>query len=49
MEETMEKGSKYNSRSSQKIKIVLAFIHKHCGDKLSVKEIAASAFISERA
>ena len=49
MEETMEKGSKSNSRSSQKIKIVLAFIHKHCGDKLPVKEIAASAFISERA
>ena len=48
MAETMEKGSKYNSRSSQKIKIMLAFIHKHCGDKLSVKEIAASAFISER-
>ena len=46
--ETMEKSPKYNSRSSQKIKIMLAFIHKHCGDKLSVKEIAASAFISER-
>ena len=27
---------------------MLALIHKHCGDKLSVKEIAASAFISER-
>ena len=46
--ETMEKSPKHNSRSSQKIKIMLAFIHKHCGDKLSVKEIAASAFISER-
>ncbi len=46
--ETMEKSPKYNSRSNQKIKIMLAFIHKHCGDKLSVKEIAASAFISER-
>lgn len=48
MAETMEKSPKYNSRSNQKIKIMLAFIHKHCGDKLSVKEIAASAFISER-
>ena len=48
MTETMEKSPKYNSRSNQKIKIMLAFIHKHCGDKLSVKEIAASAFISER-
>ena len=43
MTETMEKSPKYNSRSNQKIKIMLAFIHKHCGDKLSVKEIAASA------
>ena len=45
---TMEKSTRYSSRSSQKIKIMMAFIHKHCGDKLSVKEIAASAFISER-
>ncbi len=47
MTETMEKSPKYNSRSNQKIKIMLAFIHKHCGDKLSVKEIAASAFAIE--
>ena len=45
----MEKGSKYNSRSSQKIKIVLAFIHKHCGDKLPVKEIACLLYTSDAA
>lgn len=36
------------SRSSDKVKMMMAFIHKHCGEKLTVADIAASAYISER-
>lgn len=37
-----------NSRTSEKVKMMMAFIHKHCTEKLTVADIAASAFISER-
>ena len=37
-----------NARASDKIKMMMSFIHKHCAEKFSVAEIAAAAFISER-
>lgn len=36
------------SRTSEKIKMMMAFIHGHCAEKITVADIAASAFISER-
>lgn len=37
-----------NARTSDKMKMMMSFIHKHCSEKFSVAEIASAAFISER-
>ena len=36
------------SRSSEKMSMMMAYIHEHCADKITVAEIAAAAYISER-
>ncbi len=41
-------GGRGNSRSDEKVKLMLAFIQAHFQDPLSVADIAASAFISQR-
>lgn len=37
-----------NRENDDKLKSMMAFIHEHYGDKISIKEIADIAFISER-
>lgn len=43
----MEKESKRN-KNSDKIKLMLIYIHEHYSEKISVPELAASAYLSER-
>lgn len=43
----LEKGGKYN-KSNDKIKTMLVYIHEHYSEKISVSELAASAYLSER-
>ena len=42
-------GSKeYDSRVSDKVKSMMVYIHEHCGEKITVAQVASSVFISER-
>lgn len=43
----MEEGAEYD-KSNDKIKEMMIYIHEHYHRKISVKELAASAFLSER-
>lgn len=45
---TWEQGEGVRRRNSDQIKMMIAFIHKNCGEKITVADIAASAFCSER-
>lgn len=42
-----EKAYKYD-KTSDKIKLMMVYIHEHYADKISVPELASSAFLSER-
>ena len=43
-----EPGDRRSTRVSDKIKMMLYFIHEHYMEKITVQQVAASAFISER-
>ncbi len=43
----LEKGGEYN-KSNDKIKLMLVYIHEHYSEKISVSELAAAAYLSER-
>lgn len=43
----LEKGGKY-SKGNDKIKIMMIYIHEHYSEKISIRELAASAYLSER-
>lgn len=43
----MEKGGEHN-RSNDKIKLMLAYIHEHYREKITVPQLAAAAYLSER-
>lgn len=40
--------NKNNSQTNDKIKMMMAFIHKHYYEKITIPQIASNAFISER-
>lgn len=42
-----EKGGKYN-KNNDKIKLMMAYIHEHYSEKISISELAAAAYLSER-
>lgn len=44
----LDTDSQKNRRSDEKVKLMLACIHDHFRERLSISEIAAAAFISER-
>lgn len=46
--EALESDNTRDRRSSDQVKMMMAFIHMHCADRLTVADIAASAHISER-
>lgn len=43
----LEKGGKY-SQNSDKIKMMMVYIHEHYPEKIPIPELAASAYLSER-
>ena len=43
----LEKGGEYN-KSNDKIKLMMVYIHEHYSEKISIAELAASAYLSER-
>lgn len=36
------------SRASAQVKVLLAYIHEHCAEKITVAQLAAAAYLSER-
>lgn len=42
-----EQGGNYD-KTNDKLKLMIVFIHEHFGDKITVADISAAAFISER-
>ena len=44
---TLSGGGKYN-KSNDKIKLMMIYIHEHYSEKISISELAASAYLSER-
>lgn len=40
--------NKNNSQTNDKIKMMMAFIHKHYYEKITIPQVASNAFISER-
>ena len=42
------KVKSYNNKRSNKLKMMMIYIHEHYSEKISILEISQSAFISER-
>ncbi len=42
-----EKKGEHN-KSNDKIKLMMVYIHEHYGEKISIPELAAAAYLSER-
>lgn len=43
----LEKGGEYN-KGNDKIKLMMVYIHEHYPEKISISELAAAAYLSER-
>ena len=48
MAEPLSGKDKYDNSSGEKIKMMMAFIHSHFSEKISVADIAAAGYVSER-
>ena len=46
-EKPVNKKGEHN-KSNDKIKLMMIYIHEHYGEKISIPELAAAAYLSER-